>query len=69
MYLLQALENRQKEKNRRKNLFRYSALKMQATCRNAGKKTGSRGELARNRKQKINARIIVRETAEVQQAV
>ena len=62
-------ENRQKEKNRRRNLSRYSALRTQATCLSADRKTGSREKLARNRKQIINARITVREIAEVQQAV
>ena len=51
------------------NLSRYSALRTQATCLSADRKTGSREKLARNRKQIINARITVREIAEVQQAV
>ena len=67
--LLRMRENRARERDRRKNLFRCSVPRMPAICWRESRNQGSRQDQVRTREAKINAGRIFREkTGEMQGA-
>ena len=69
MFPLRVQVNRAREKDRRKNLSRYSVPRMPAICLRESRNQGSRQNQARIREATINAGKISREKTEEMQGL